>query len=449
MKPRSDYHDRSSWWLFGGFAVMLLSVAVIRLIDYREIERALEKTDAEASYRLKSADTGSVERQLALQKEFHEEMLKTNREVLRLTRQNRMVSYFALAALLLLGYSTYSILRRLRKAENKYRLLFDLSPMPMWFVDVQGYRILEVNEAAERKYGYSEEEFLQMTPFDIRNITAGEERDQIERAVRQSAFEGGSYAARARHYRKDGQMMEVDINSKTIRIDNKKVFLVSLNDVTEKENREREMARAVIETQESERRVLGAELHDNIGQILASTQLYLGMVKAPEDFIQEKYLAEARKSLSEASAEVRSISHRIAPAFLEHVTLTEAIHKLLDDMNPGKKSIVHFEFESSILAATIRPEIKLNIYRIIQEQLKNIRKYASATEIWVDLKENNNRIYLTIADNGRGFDLQAVRPGMGLMNMRKRAELFAGRFEIESEPGRGCQVRVEIPLMVV
>ena len=91
-------------------------------------------------------------------------------------------------------------------------------------------------------------------------------------------------------------------------------------------------------------------------------------------------------------------------------------------------------------------ELKINLYRILQEQLNNIIKYAGATEIFVGLKFVDNNLKLTIKDNGKGFDPKQYSKGIGLENMKRRAKLFSGTFKLNTSPDKGCEITIEIPL---
>jgi len=97
---------------------------------------------------------------------------------------------------------------------------------------------------------------------------------------------------------------------------------------------------------------------------------------------------------------------------------------------------------------TINGDIQINLYRILQEQMKNIVKYAEATEIEITIKKSTNAIKMRVYDNGKGFNVKSAKKGIGLSNIRKRAESFSGKFAINSSIGKGCEIIVEIPLVV-
>jgi len=379
-------------------------------------------------------------------KESKLELADAGKDIMVLVRRKELISYLIIFVLLALGLSIGNMLRKLRRTENKYRLLFDLSPLPKYIIDLADYKILYVNTAALKLYGYSREDFLKITPFHLRRIK-GYEKESLLAELKQFSEAGKSFTGKARHYKKTGKPIEVEINSHTIFINKRKVILVTVNDITEKERLDKKITRAIIKTQEDERRKLGSELHDNVGQILASAQLYLGMAIKAEPDKEEKYLAETRKYLAMAINEIRDISHRVFPGFLEDISFPEAIGDLLDGMNPGRNLNIVFEYDSHLLNEFINADIKLNIYRILQEQLNNIHKYSKATAIIIELRTKDSRIKLKISDNGVGFDSNKIKPGIGLMNIKKRAELFSGKFLLETSPQGGCSLTVEIPVI--
>lgn len=370
-----------------------------------------------------------------------------NDHLQKLARRKELSSYVVVFLLLVLGLSIGNTLRKLKITENKYRLLFELSPLPNFIVDSKSFRYLKVNDATVNLYGYSREEFLNLGAFDLRRMTNKEQQEKLKAEWKHIIEAGSQYKIKARHYKKNGEILDVEVNAKTILLD-RKVFLVTISDITEKEKLDKKITKAIIKAQEDERQKLGSELHDNIGQLLVSTQLFLSMGIEAKHNEKEKYLAETKKYLMMAITETRNISHRIYPGFLNRLSLPEAISNLLYGINPDGSVHFRFEYDNRLLTEFISPDMKLNIYRILQEQLKNIQKYSKATEVGIELRIMNNLIHLRITDNGVGFDVNKIKPGIGLLNMRKRAELFSGLLLIDAAPNKGCSITVEIPLSI-
>jgi len=216
--------------------------------------------------------------------------------------------------------------------------------------------------------------------------------------------------------------------------------------VTKKEKHEREMNRAILKAQENERIELGKELHDNICQILVSSHLLLDCAKRVQTEKATCLIDRAKKHIMHALTEIRNLSHRMAPVFFETNSFEVAINELLHNMNPDNKYVVDFKFDPNISLKVVSRDIQLNLYRILQEQLRNIVKYAGAGRIKVELCLHDNRVRMEITDNGVGFDNDKVRKGIGFINMQRRAELFSGRFSFQTSPGKGCVVLVDLPV---
>jgi signal transduction histidine kinase len=124
-----------------------------------------------------------------------------------------------------------------------------------------------------------------------------------------------------------------------------------------------------------------------------------------------------------------------------------AVNDLLLNMNPGDRYEIDFEFDQNINSGLVSSDIQLNLYRILQEQLKNIVKYANASGIKVGLSLERHVIRMHIIDNGIGFDPAKVKKGIGLVNMQRRAELFGGKFSMDTAPGKGCRLFIELPVL--
>jgi signal transduction histidine kinase len=248
------------------------------------------------------------------------------------------------------------------------------------------------------------------------------------------------------HQKKSGEIIEVETYSTPIVINNKPCRSVIAIDVTEKNQYENKITRAIIKTQEDERYEIGGELHDNVCQILAATQITLGMLNSSVPKERSPLVEQCKEHIKLALDEIRNLSHRLAPAFFEGSNLEEAFESLLDTFNIKKEAQILLRFDDSVKEYPLSMEIQLNLYRILQEHLRNILKYARANVIVVHLFVFNHKLKMQIRDNGIGFDLATAIKGIGLANMKRRTELFSGKFEIITSPGNGCSILVDIPL---
>jgi signal transduction histidine kinase len=142
-----------------------------------------------------------------------------------------------------------------------------------------------------------------------------------------------------------------------------------------------------------------------------------------------------------AIEEIRKLSKSLVSPSAEDLGIIETINDMIGDIRWAQKIDVSFN-HTGFDETKLDYGLKLTLYRMIQEQMNNILKYADATKIGISIKEQNKKLILTIVDNGKGFDLNAKRKGIGLNNIINRADVFNGKVDIETAPGQGCMVRV-------
>ncbi len=329
-------------------------------------------------------------------------------------------------------------------SEKRYSNLFHLSPQPMWLYDCETLQFIQVNKSALNHYGYTEEEFLALKITDIRTP---EDAEKIKLALEKSQRAGEVlYTGTFNHLKKNGELINVEVYSTGITVNERPCRSVIAIDVTERNEHEHRITKAIIKTQEEERYEIGGELHDNVCQILATSLISLGMMKKYIDPNTEQWFNNTKEYINMASDEIRNLSHRLAPAFFEDSNFELAIEILLNSFNVAHQYEIELHFDNSIDQAGLSLDLQLNLYRIVQEQLRNILKYAKANKITLVFFAENNLLVLKLTDNGVGFITDKIKSGIGLANMKRRAELFSGQFSIKSSPGNGCEMTVRIPM---
>ncbi len=225
-------------------------------------------------------------------------------------------------------------------------------------------------------------------------------------------------------------------------------------DVTEKKrleeelvNQQKAITQATISTQEKERTEISKELHDNVNQVLTTTKLYLDLAIANPE-LKDELIAKSSKNIISAITEIRKLSQSLMIPSLEDLGLLDSIEDLVESINATKKIhavFIHEKIDESVL----NENQKLTLFRITQEALNNIVRHANATRTTIELTNNNNRVQLTIRDNGKGFDSFSAKKGAGLNNIRNRVYLLSGQLTINTRPGKGCTLVVELPHLLV
>lgn len=204
---------------------------------------------------------------------------------------------------------------------------------------------------------------------------------------------------------------------------------------------------AIIQAHQEERTRLGQELHDNVNQILASAQLFLSQLSPGSgefSYMKDK----AIKMLGLAIEEIRRLSRdMVLPDFRED-GLTGSILHLTEELQDCKCFAIHFIHNNKRMIESMDPNRKVALFRIVQEQVKNILKYSQAKNVVIDLHCCQDQVRLEIADDGVGFDPAKKKRGLGLSNINERAGLFKGKMLLQTAPGRGCTLIVNLPLNI-
>ncbi len=210
---------------------------------------------------------------------------------------------------------------------------------------------------------------------------------------------------------------------------------------------ETEMAKTQLEVQEQTMQTLGAELHDNIGQLLSLTSLTLNSIELDDEKKARQKINDSIDLTLRSIKEMRLLGHILQGDQLVAIGLVEAIRQLISWMErSGRYHIVYTPDDE--IPANNNPEKDLIIFRMLQEVFNNIIKHAAATQIIISLGYEEKALLLCISDNGVGFDtdnLPAGKTGMGLQNIRKRAGIIGGEATIASQPGEGSVVTISIP----
>ena len=201
------------------------------------------------------------------------------------------------------------------------------------------------------------------------------------------------------------------------------------------------IAEAVIKITEKERTRLGQELHDNVNQLLACAVLFLDTIH-PDTDPEKNAKEKSRQFLVTAVEEIRKLSKALVTPQLTGSELIQSIRSLITDIELA--SGLRINFEHDLCETKISSGKRLAIYRILQEQLKNILKHSQASEVSVRLISTVKKIQLTVEDNGIGCNCNEAAAGIGLSNIRDRARFYGGQLEITTSPGQGFRLTVTL-----
>lgn len=208
----------------------------------------------------------------------------------------------------------------------------------------------------------------------------------------------------------------------------------------------KELSARLLSAQEEERRNISRELHDEVGQSLSALLMEAGNAAAtvPAGSTEVRRHVESIKKLAEASVNViRNMTLLLRPSMLDDFGLVPALEWQAREVS--KRTGLRVQVAAEESAGELSDELKTCIYRVVQEALHNCARHSQARSVKVVVKQEPSRIILSVEDDGHGFDTRRVR-GLGLVGMEERVHHLGGQFEVESRPGSGTRVAVELPL---
>jgi PAS domain S-box-containing protein len=337
------------------------------------------------------------------------------------------------------------------ESERRYVELVDQA-LEGIMVRKPGGDIVFVNETFCRMLHYHRDELLHLNIRDIVHPDDAETVQQIQRLGH-----GGHLRLQKRMLRKDREVVYADVSAKRLRNGD---IQTTVQDITEQhaaEERERiyteelrQMSRRLSEAQETERRAIARELHDEVGQSLTATRINL------RDLEQEavggpfaERLTAASSIIAELLSKVRQMSLDLHPSVLDDLGLAPALRWCVRTRITGSKLEVVLDMPEELPRFDGMAEITL--FRVVQEALSNVLRHAEARHVTVKLRHASGRLDLSVKDDGRGFDTAAARrhaisgKSLGLLGMEERVRLAGGEIMFESVPGKGTELRVSLP----
>jgi len=205
---------------------------------------------------------------------------------------------------------------------------------------------------------------------------------------------------------------------------------------------DKQLLESKLEIQEQTFEMISQEIHDNVGQILSLAKVQLGIMEQKQSV---ETVGNVKESISLAMTELRDIAKSLSSSRVQQVSLPESINQEIRRIN--RSGLIRVSSETDGFEKDIPDQHKLIAFRIVQEGLQNIIKHAGATEVKLMLHFGNDDLYITITDNGVGFDPEAElkkKEGLGLQNILRRAALVGGKADIISKPGEGTILQIKM-----
>lgn len=202
----------------------------------------------------------------------------------------------------------------------------------------------------------------------------------------------------------------------------------------------------IVQTQNNERKRIAGDLHDSLGSMLSSVKLRLDSLQ--QDFVRSNPDKASRfedtvKMLDHAVQELRRIAHNMLPASLSRFGLKASLQTFVEQIRVAERLEANLQIFG--LEQRLNEDLETTLYRICQELVQNVIKHAGATTLRIQIIDHEDTINLIVEDNGKGLDTREVNAGLGFTTIESKVRLFKGTFSIESQPGKGTMVLVDIP----
>ncbi|HPD61252.1 MAG TPA: PAS domain S-box protein [Thermodesulfobacteriota bacterium] len=350
--------------------------------------------------------------------------------------------------------------KALKDAEIQYKAIFNAATDGFIIFDLDGH-VVEANPQACKMHGYSHSEMVNLSGREIVHPDNHYQFKLFQRDIIQK----GEFQAESVDLKKDGSSFTVDVRGTTFYYKGEKHLLAIIRDITERKIFEENLRKSqkdlqnlsskLLEVQENEKKAIARELHDDLGQTL--TAIKLGAENALEE-LKKGNLHTTASSLNEiipilqgAIVDIRRVTMDLRPPLLDKEGIVSTLMWSFQKFQALCPKIT-IQSKITIQENEIPPDLKIVLYRILQEAFNNIVKHSGAKKVYFSLAKRKKQIEFIVRDNGRGFDLKKElslkmsERGIGLSSMKERTNLSGGEFFMESFPGKGTILRATWPL---
>jgi PAS domain S-box-containing protein len=338
-----------------------------------------------------------------------------------------------------------NVVNALHQSETRFRTLFEKNNDIIFTLDDKEH-ITSINPIGKKLITGKPENKVK-----IKVYMTSESYKRFKRTIAECVSKEVKYCAEEIElYSLNGDLLTFKVSFLITYMDQKvkEIFGIARNTTRDKMMQNQILSK-IIETEEREKKAFSEELHDGLGSLLSTINIYIGMLMKKDKTRQQKegYLDELRKLAHEAVSNVRLFSNSLTPNVLNDFGLIVAIKLYSDRINTTRPGLINVHEPKNL--PRFDRIIEINLYRIILELINNSLKYAQSTSIDIDLDCKGRNIILQFRDNGRGFDmdkvLQSVTTGAGIKNIMARVKSLNGTFDFTSQENKGVSYHFVIP----
>lgn len=340
----------------------------------------------------------------------------------------------------------------LRTAQQRLLMISRATTDAIWEWDMQSGHIFR-NETLMTMIGYQQDNSRGLSWW-LRRIHP-HDRDRVADTVKEATENNQQYWQEEYRFRcADGAYKHIRDKGFVVYENGLPVKMIgSLQDISglkelegklmdERLQQQKENAEMVMKVQEKERSRISKELHDNVNQLLSTSRLFIDAINTKDDS-QRQIKEKSVEYLQMAVDEIRKLSKELSSPHLQQNTLEDILHTMVEDINMTGRIKMKMDYDPQAEALSIGK--KTTLFRIIQEQVKNIIRHSEATSAAISLHTGQGQVALSIEDNGKGFEPGQTHRGIGLANIQERSNYYNGKATISSGPGKGCILTVLLP----
>ncbi len=316
--------------------------------------------------------------------------------------------------------------------------------------------VVHWNPAAERIFGYGRNEILGRHVHDT--LVPEKYREAAGQGIKKFAESGLGIVVgnvlELEAVRKDGSQFPIEISVSPIRRDGRWWAVAIIRDITkrrlveERVLKEQQLLRELLDLQERERKLLAYEIHDGLAQQLTGALFQLQTIHDQEPEQAKKTLENVMRLLRDGIGETRRLIGGLRPPILDESGIIAAVDYLIAQQQ--QHDALEIEFTHEVRSQRFAPPLESAVFRIVQESLANAARHSRSKKVRVELIQLEDCIRLEIRDWGIGFNVAEVVQGrFGLQGIRERARLLGGKATVDSAPGKGTHIVVELPLVEI
>ena len=333
----------------------------------------------------------------------------------------------------------------LRRSEARFRSIVQQLSDIVFILDNE-YQIVYDTPSIRQILGYNEGSLVGKNIFDI--LSPDEKNIVLNKVERLKKKKEGTATIEARVSKFNGEFIPSEmVFINLLHLPSINGIVLTLRDISERKLLDKKILDAVIKTEEQERERFAKNLHDDLGPLLSSIKMYLGLLKTTNQAEKQEYvISQLNEVVKEAITTTKEVSNDLSPHILINYGLASAIENFIQKIPIA----IRVNFNCSLPSERYPNTVENSFYRIIKELINNTVKHSGATRIDIILEEKGQNLHLAYTDNGKGFDLEkyekSKKTGMGLSNIISRAKSLNGFYELYSHINSGFSFQITIPL---